>query len=32
MREFVHFHVDERVLLSEDKIDLAAFQPIGRLA
>jgi flavin reductase (DIM6/NTAB) family NADH-FMN oxidoreductase RutF len=30
--EIVHIHVDERVLLGEDKIDLAALKPIGRLA
>jgi flavin reductase (DIM6/NTAB) family NADH-FMN oxidoreductase RutF len=30
--EIVHLHVDERVLLGEDKIDLAALRPIGRLA
>jgi flavin reductase (DIM6/NTAB) family NADH-FMN oxidoreductase RutF len=30
--EIVHVHVDERVLLGEDKIDLAALKPIGRLA
>ncbi len=28
----VHIHVDERVLLGSDKIDLAALKPIGRLA
>lgn len=27
-----HVHVDESVLLGEDKIDLAALRPIGRLA
>lgn len=30
--EIVHLHVDERVLFDEDKIDLAALRPIGRLA
>lgn len=30
--EIVHLHVDERVLLGEDKINLAALKPIGRLA
>lgn len=30
--EIVHLHVDEGVLLGEDKIDLAALKPIGRLA
>jgi flavin reductase (DIM6/NTAB) family NADH-FMN oxidoreductase RutF len=30
--EIVHLHVDERVLFDEDKIDLAALNPIGRLA
>jgi flavin reductase (DIM6/NTAB) family NADH-FMN oxidoreductase RutF len=30
--EIIHLHVDERVLLGEDKIDLAALKPIGRLA
>ena len=30
--EIVHLHVDERVLLGEDKIDLATLKPIGRLA
>ena len=30
--EIVHLHVDERVLLGEDKIDLAVLKPIGRLA
>jgi len=30
--EIIHLHVDERVLLCEDKIDLAALKPIGRLA
>jgi flavin reductase (DIM6/NTAB) family NADH-FMN oxidoreductase RutF len=30
--EVVHLHVDDGVLLGEDKIDLAAFKPIGRLA
>jgi flavin reductase (DIM6/NTAB) family NADH-FMN oxidoreductase RutF len=30
--KIVHLHVDERVLLGEDKIDLAALRPIGRLA
>jgi flavin reductase (DIM6/NTAB) family NADH-FMN oxidoreductase RutF len=30
--EIVHLHVDERVLLGEDKIDLAKLKPIGRLA
>jgi flavin reductase (DIM6/NTAB) family NADH-FMN oxidoreductase RutF len=28
----VHIHVDEQVLLGEDKIDLEALKPIGRLA
>lgn len=28
----VHFHIDDGVLLGEDKIDLAALKPIGRLA
>ncbi len=28
----VHIHVDERVLVGGDKIDLAALKPIGRLA
>ena len=28
----VHIHVDERVLIGADKIDLKALQPIGRLA
>jgi flavin reductase (DIM6/NTAB) family NADH-FMN oxidoreductase RutF len=28
----VHLHVDPAVLLGEDKIDLAALQPIGRLS
>jgi flavin reductase (DIM6/NTAB) family NADH-FMN oxidoreductase RutF len=28
----VHLHVSERVLLGEDKIDLAQLKPIGRLA
>jgi len=28
----VHLHVDERVLISGDKIDLYALKPIGRLA
>jgi flavin reductase (DIM6/NTAB) family NADH-FMN oxidoreductase RutF len=28
----VHIHVDERVLLGSDKIDLTALKPIGRLA
>jgi flavin reductase (DIM6/NTAB) family NADH-FMN oxidoreductase RutF len=30
--EIVHLHVDERVLVGGDKIDLAALRPIGRLA
>lgn len=30
--EIVHLHVDESVLIGEDKIDLAALKPIGRLA
>jgi flavin reductase (DIM6/NTAB) family NADH-FMN oxidoreductase RutF len=30
--EIVHLHVDKRVLIGEDKIDLAALKPIGRLA
>lgn len=30
--EIVHLHVDERVLLGEDKIDLRALKPVGRLA
>jgi flavin reductase (DIM6/NTAB) family NADH-FMN oxidoreductase RutF len=30
--EIVHLHVDEHVLLGEDKIDLTALRPIGRLA
>jgi flavin reductase (DIM6/NTAB) family NADH-FMN oxidoreductase RutF len=30
--EIVHLHVDECVLFDEDKIDLAALRPIGRLA
>ncbi|MGB7874632.1 MAG: flavin reductase family protein [Anaerolineales bacterium] len=30
--EIVHLHVDERVLFSGDKIDLAVLKPIGRLA
>jgi flavin reductase (DIM6/NTAB) family NADH-FMN oxidoreductase RutF len=30
--EIVHLHVDERVLFGEDKIDLTALKPIGRLA
>ena len=28
----VHIHIDERVLIGEDKIDLAKLTPIGRLA
>jgi flavin reductase (DIM6/NTAB) family NADH-FMN oxidoreductase RutF len=28
----VHFHVDESVLLGQDKINLTALQPVGRLA
>jgi flavin reductase (DIM6/NTAB) family NADH-FMN oxidoreductase RutF len=28
----VHVHVDERVLIGTDKIDLAALKPVGRLA
>jgi len=28
----VHLHVDDRVMLGTDKIDLAALKPIGRLA
>jgi flavin reductase (DIM6/NTAB) family NADH-FMN oxidoreductase RutF len=30
--EVVHIHVDERVLLDGHKIDIAALEPIGRLA
>jgi flavin reductase (DIM6/NTAB) family NADH-FMN oxidoreductase RutF len=30
--EIVHLHVDERVLFDEDKIDLTALKPVGRLA
>jgi flavin reductase (DIM6/NTAB) family NADH-FMN oxidoreductase RutF len=30
--EIVHLHVDEGVLLGEDKIDVSALKPIGRLA
>jgi flavin reductase (DIM6/NTAB) family NADH-FMN oxidoreductase RutF len=30
--EIVHLHVDERVLFDEDKIDLKALKPVGRLA
>jgi flavin reductase (DIM6/NTAB) family NADH-FMN oxidoreductase RutF len=30
--EIVHLHLDERVLLGEDKIDLTALKPVGRLA
>lgn len=30
--EIVHLHVDERVLFNEDKIDLTALKPVGRLA
>jgi flavin reductase (DIM6/NTAB) family NADH-FMN oxidoreductase RutF len=30
--EIVHLHVDERVLIGEDKIDLTELRPIGRLA
>jgi flavin reductase (DIM6/NTAB) family NADH-FMN oxidoreductase RutF len=30
--EVVHMHIDESVLLGEDKIDPAALQPIGKLA
>jgi flavin reductase (DIM6/NTAB) family NADH-FMN oxidoreductase RutF len=30
--EIVHLHVEERVLFGEDKINLAALKPIGRLA
>jgi len=30
--EVVHLQVDDGILLGEDKIDLAAFRPIGRLA
>ena len=30
--EVVHFHFEDGILLGEDKIDLAAFRPIGRLA
>jgi flavin reductase (DIM6/NTAB) family NADH-FMN oxidoreductase RutF len=28
----IHFHVDERVLVGGDKINLSALKPIGRLA
>jgi flavin reductase (DIM6/NTAB) family NADH-FMN oxidoreductase RutF len=28
----VHIHVEERVLLGDDKIDLSALKPVGRLA
>jgi flavin reductase (DIM6/NTAB) family NADH-FMN oxidoreductase RutF len=28
----VHFHIEERVLLGDDKIDLTALKPVGRLA
>jgi flavin reductase (DIM6/NTAB) family NADH-FMN oxidoreductase RutF len=28
----VHMHVDDAVMLDEDKIDLARLDPIGRLA
>jgi len=27
----VHIHVDERVLIGEDKINLSALKPVGRL-
>lgn len=30
--EIVHIHVDERVLMGGDKIDLTALKPVGRLA
>ena len=30
--EVLHIHVDERVLIGSDKINLAALKPIGRLA
>ncbi|MCE7947010.1 MAG: flavin reductase family protein [Chloroflexi bacterium CFX4] len=30
--EVVHLHVDDKVLIGTDKIDLAVLQPIGRLA
>lgn len=30
--QVVHIHVDDRVLIGQDKIDLAALKPIGRLA
>lgn len=30
--EIVHLHVDDRVLIGEDKIDLTVLRPIGRLA
>jgi flavin reductase (DIM6/NTAB) family NADH-FMN oxidoreductase RutF len=30
--EIVHLHVDKRVLIGEDKIDLTELRPIGRLA
>lgn len=30
--EIVHLHVDDRVLIGEDKINLAVLRPIGRLA
>lgn len=30
--EILHIHVDERVLIGTDKINLAALKPIGRLA
>jgi flavin reductase (DIM6/NTAB) family NADH-FMN oxidoreductase RutF len=28
----VHMHIDDRMLIGEDKIDLAKLNPIGRLA
>jgi flavin reductase (DIM6/NTAB) family NADH-FMN oxidoreductase RutF len=28
----LHVHVDERVLIGEDKIDVQALKPIGKLA
>ena len=30
--EVVHVHVDERVLIGTDKINLEVLQPVGRLA
>ena len=30
--EVLHIHVDERVLMGGDKINLAALKPVGRLA